>query len=180
MRQRIGKLASVTALCGLIFGCQVVKSSHPEPVRNLNALASIHSIFISDLREEDSSHLIERSNLIREAIQEGLTRSGRFTVVQDPAQADAVLDGLAGVERWYHGMEGYYGMEGDLDSHELGVGTLRLIDSKTKQTIWTHEYETGFLSPKQSVAERVGEQVVEKLLQDASPATTTKPATTRE
>ena len=170
----------MVTFCSLLLGCQVLKGSHPEPVRDLRALSSVQSIYVTELREDDTSNLIERSNLVREMIQEGLARSGRLTVVQDPSQADAVLDGLAGVERWYHGMEGYYGMEGDLDSHELGVGKFRLVDSKTKHTIWTHEYETGFLSPKQSVAERVGEQVVERLLQDMSQTESSKTGTTSQ
>ncbi|MBH0201366.1 MAG: hypothetical protein HP496_03440 [Nitrospira sp.] len=97
-----------------------------------------------------------------------MVKSGRFSVVQDPQQADAILTGLVGVERWYHGLEGYYGMEGDLDDHELGVGNVRLVDSRTKQPIWRHKYQPGLLSPTQSVAERVADQVVEKLLHDAS------------
>jgi hypothetical protein len=164
----MSRLASMTALCSLLLGCQALKSSHPEPVRDLRAVSSVHTIYIAELREDDTSNLIERSDVVREAIREGLAQSGRFAITQDLSQADAVLTGLAGVERWYHGMEGYYGMEGDLDTHELGIGKLRLEDAKTKKVIWTHEYETGFLNPKQSVAERVAEQVTEKLVSDAS------------
>lgn len=159
---------SCLTLCGVLVGCQGFKGAQSEPVPDHRALASIQSIFVADLGQEDEAHLLEASAAVREKISAGLSRSGRFSLVQDPQQADAVLAGLAGLERWYHGMEGYYGMEGDLDSHELGVGTLRLFDSKTKHIIWTHEYKTGFLRPTQTVAERVAEQVAEQLVHDAS------------
>lgn len=67
-------------------------------------------------------------------------------------------------------MEGFYGLEGDLDTHYLGVGHFRLVESKTNQTIWTHEYERGFLKPTQSITSRVAEQVVGKLLRDTARA----------
>lgn len=173
----MSRLVSMAALCSLLLGCQAFNSSHPEPVRDSQAISSVHSIYIAELREDDTSNLIERSDVVREAIQEGLARSGRFVIVQNLSEADAVLAGLAGVERWYHGMEGYYGMEGDLDTHELGIGRLRLEDAKTKKVIWTHEYETGFLSPKQTVAERVATQVIDKLMHDASDPAPDLPAT---
>lgn len=66
-----------------------------------------------------------------------------------------------------HGMDE---LEGDLDTHYLGVGHLRLTDSKTKQVMWTHEYERGFLKLHQSVQSRVAEQVADRLLRDATPA----------
>jgi hypothetical protein len=105
IRRRLVRLTSVATGCCLLMGCHVLPGSHPEPVRNLSALTSIHSIYVTELRENDSSNLIEGSIRVRETIQAELARSERFTVVQDPAQADAVLGGLAGVERWYHGME---------------------------------------------------------------------------
>lgn len=154
--------------CYVLVACQSVHNTPAESFRDAQVLSSIHSIYVDDLAHEEGANLVEETTSVRNHICDELAKSGRFFVVQDPAQADAILDGLVGVERWYHGMEGYYGMEGDLDTHELGVGKVRLIDSKTKQTIWKHEYETGFLSPKQSVAERVADQVVDRLLIDAT------------
>lgn len=110
--------------------------------------------------------VIEGSSLVRDKIWTGLTKSGRFPVAESPQHADAVLAGLAGYEKWYHGMEWLYEMEGNLDSHYPGVGHFRLMDSNTKQTIWMHEYKRGFLNPKQSVAERIAIQVVDKFLTD--------------
>jgi hypothetical protein len=130
----------------------------------------VKSIYIGDLGKEEGADIIEGSGVVREAIGRRLASAGRFSVVQSPEQADAVLAGLAGYEKWYHGMEGFYELEGNLDTNYLGVGHFRLEDAKTKQMIWTHEYKRGFLDPKQSVAERVAEQAVEKLLHDTARA----------
>ncbi|MDH4303512.1 MAG: hypothetical protein OEV53_05570 [Nitrospira sp.] len=126
------------------------------------------SIYIDDLGKEEGANLIEGSAKVREEIRTGLAKSGRFSIVQSPQEADAILSGLAGIEKWYHGMEGFYGLEGDLDTHYLGVGHFRLVESNSKQTIWIHEYERGFFKPHQSVTSRVAEQTVNKLLQDVS------------
>jgi hypothetical protein len=121
-----------------------------------------------DLGKEEGADLIEGSSLVRDEIREGLARSGRFSIVESPQQADAVLAGLAGFEKWYHGMEGFYGLEGDLDTHYLGVGNFRLIESKSNQTIWTQEYKKGLFKLHQTVANHVAEQMVGKLLQDTA------------
>ncbi|MDH4082866.1 MAG: hypothetical protein OEV99_12715 [Nitrospira sp.] len=164
------RTALLGSLCCLLVACQSVTERHSDFVLDAPALASVRSIYIEDLGHDEGADLVEETDSVREKISTGLAESGRFSVVQDPQQADAVLTGLVGVEPWYHGMEGYYGMEGDLDDHELGVGKLRLVDSKTKRPIWTHKYETGLLKPNQSVAERVADQVVDKLMHDVRQA----------
>lgn len=162
------RTVSIASLCCLLLGCQSFKEGQSEQPENVPALISVRSIYIEDLRHDEGAELVEETGSVRERISTGLAKSGRFFVVQDAQQADAILTGLVGVERWYHGLEGYYGMEGDLDDHELGIGNVRLVDSRTKQPIWAHKYQPGFLSPTQSVVDRVAEQVVEKLLHDAS------------
>lgn len=161
---------SIVSLCCVLVACQSFKEQHPESLLNAHTLASVRSIYIEDLGHEEDADLIEKTGSVREKISTGLAQSKRFSVVQDLQQADSILTGLVGVERWYHGMEGYYGMEGDLDDHELGIGKVRLLDSKTKQPIWMHKYEPGLLSPTQSVTERVADQIVDKLLHDAARA----------
>jgi hypothetical protein len=71
---------------------------------------------------------------------------------------------VAGFQRWYFGMESFYGLEGSLNTQYSGIGMVRLLDSKTKQPIWTHEYETGFFHPTQSVVDRVADQFADQLL----------------
>jgi hypothetical protein len=162
------RIVPILILCGLLAACQSTPGVPPPVVHDLTRLASVKSIYIEDLGREKDADLIEGSDIVKEEISAGLTKSGRFSAAGSPQQADAVLTGLAGFEKWYHGMEGFYGLEGDLDTHYLGVGHFRLVDSKTTETIWTHEYKTGFLNPRQSVAERVAHQVVDKLVHDAS------------
>jgi hypothetical protein len=65
-------------------------------------------------------------------------------------------------------MEAFYGLEGSLNTQYSGIGMVRLLDSKTKEPIWTHEYETGFFHPTQSVVDRVADQVADKLLRDTA------------
>lgn len=160
--------ASILALCAILAACQSHPSVVSQAVQDLSRLASVKSIYIEDLGKEKDADLIEGSSLVREEISTVLARSRRFSVAKSPQEADAVLTGVAGFERWYHGLEGFYELEGNLDTNYLGVGHFRLVESKTKQTIWTHEYEKGLLHPKQSVAERVADQAVEKLLRDTA------------
>lgn len=162
------RVVSIVTLCSFLAACQSTPGVSQRPVLELPRLALVKTIYIENLGEERDADLIEGSNLVREEISTELARSGRFSVVQSPQEADAVLVGLAGFEKWYHGMEGFYGLEGDLDTHFVGVGHVRLVESKTKQTIWTHEYQRGFLKPTQSITSRVAEQMVDKLLHDAT------------
>jgi TolB-like protein len=161
---------SIFMLCGLLASCQSTPGVVPPVVHDLNRLASVKSIYIEDLGKEKDADLIEGSGIVREEIRTRLAQSGRFSVVQSPQEADAILEGLAGFEKWYHGMEGFYGLEGDLDTHYLGVGHFRLLDSRSKQIIWTHEYQRGLFKLHQTVTSRVAEQTVDKLLRDATRA----------
>ena len=160
----------IMTLWALLPACQTTPGVSPQAVQDLPRLASVKSIYIEDLGKEKDADLIEGSSLVRDKISTELARSGRFSVVQSPQEADAVLNGLAGFEKWYHGMEGFLGFEGDLDTHYLGVGHFRLVESNTKETIWTHEYEKGLLKPNQSISSRVAEQMVDKLLRDTARA----------
>jgi hypothetical protein len=163
------RAVSILTLCSLLAACQGLA---PQPVHDLHRLAAVKTIYIGDLGKEEGADLIEASTMVRERIETGLAQSGRFSIVRSPEEADAILAGVAGIERWYHGMEGFYGLEGDLDTHHLGVGRLRLIDTHTQQVIWTHTYKGGFLKLHQSVSSRVADQVTEKLLADVTLAGT--------
>jgi hypothetical protein len=164
------RTVAILALCCLLTACQSADSVSPKAIQDSARLASVKSIYIEDLGKEEGADVIEKSEIVRAQIGAALAQSGRFSIVTTPQQADAILAGIAGIEQWYHGMEGFYGLEGDLDTHYLGVGHLRLIDSKTKQIIWTHEYERGLFKLHQTVESRVAEQVAARLLRDASPA----------
>ncbi len=155
---------TIVALCCLLLGCHRTFGVPTDLVQDLPALTSIRSIYIEDLAHGEDPHLVEGSDLVKERIREKLVQSGRFSIVDTPEEADASLTGVAGFQRWYFGMESFYGLEGSLNTQYSGIGMVRLLDSKTKQPIWTHEYETGFFHPTQSVADRVADQVADKLL----------------
>jgi hypothetical protein len=74
-------------------------------------------------------------------------------------------------------MEAFYGLEGSLNTQYSGIGMVRLLDSKTKEPTWTHEYETGFFHPTQSVVDRVADQVADTLLHDTARADSDKTGT---
>jgi hypothetical protein len=161
---------TVLALCCLLPGCHRTFGVPRDLVQDLPALASVRSIYIADLTHGEDPYLVEGSDQVRKRIRARLVQSGRFSIVDIPEQADATLTGVAGFQRWYFGMESFYGLEGSLNTQYAGIGMVRLLDSRTKQPIWTHEYETGFFHPTQPVVDRVADQVADKLLRDAERA----------
>lgn len=159
----------------MLLGCHRTFGVPTDIVLDLPALASVRSVYIADLTHGEDPYLVEGSDLVKEKIRERLTQSGRFSIVDTLEEADAALTGVAGFQRWYFGMESFYGLEGGLNTQTSGIGMVRLLDSKTKQLIWAHEYETGFFHPTQSVTDRVADQVADKLLSDAVRAESTPP-----
>jgi hypothetical protein len=165
---------SILTLCCLLVACHRTFGVPTEIVRDFDALALIKTIYIDDLSHGEDPNLVEGSDLVKEKIAAKLSQSGRFTIVTAPEKADAALTGVAGFQRWYFGMESFYGLEGSLNTQYAGIGMVRLLHSKTEQPIWTHEYEAGLFHPTQSVADRVADQIVEKLLHDAIHADTNR------
>jgi len=159
---------AIIALCCLLLGCHRTFGVPTDIVEDLPALASVRSLYIEDLAHGEDPHLVEGSDLVKEKIREKLIQSGRFTITDTPEQADAALTGVAGFQRWYFGMESFYGLEGSLNTQYSGIGMVRLLGSKTKQPIWTHEYETGLFRPTQSVVDRVADQFADTLLNAAA------------
>ncbi|MCP9439038.1 MAG: hypothetical protein NNA20_08765 [Nitrospira sp.] len=158
----------LVVLCCSLVACHRTFGIPRDMVRDLPSLASVRTIYIDDLTHGENPHLVEGSDLVKEKIRQTLTQSGRFVVVERPEHADALLTGVAGFQRWYFGMESFFGLEGSLNTQYAGIGMIRLLDAKTKRPIWTHEYETGVFHPTQPVVDRVSKQIAEKLLSDAS------------
>lgn len=164
---------AILALCGLLLGCHRTFGVPTDIVQDLPALASVRSVYIADLAHGEDPFLVEGSDLVKEKIRLRLVESGRFSIVDTLEEADAALTGVAGFQRWYFGMESFYGLEGSLNTQYAGIGMVRLLNSKTKQLIWAHEYESGFFRPTQNVVDRVADQFVDKLLNDATRAANT-------
>lgn len=161
-------MLALAACLSLLAACHRTFGIPRDVVRDLPTLASVRTIYIEDLTHGEDPHLVEGSDLAKEKIRQKLTQSGRFIVVDRPDQADALLTGVAGFQRWYFGMESFFGLEGSLNTQYAGIGMVRLLDAKTKRPIWTHEYETGFFHPTQPVVDRVAIQITEKLLADSA------------
>ena len=165
---------SILILCFMLMACHRTFGVSTERVEDLAALVSVKTIYVDDLSHGEDPHLVEGSDEVRNKIMERLAQSKRFSVVDNPEQADALLTGVAGFQGWYFGMESFYGLEGSLNTQYAGIGMVRLLNSTTKQPIWTHEYEAGFYYPNQSTADRVADQIVDTLLVFAMSADTQK------
>jgi hypothetical protein len=82
-----------------------------------------------------------------------------------------VLTGVAGVERRYNSSvttDPNGNVSGAGNTSYAGVGVLRLVDTKTDETIWVFEYKRGFSFG--SASSRVADKTVEQLLKDAKAA----------
>lgn len=88
--------------------------------------------------------------------------------MERPESADAVLTGVAGVERSYD--ESVYGdqygnLRGSGGTWFTGMGVLRLVDVSTDETVWVFAYKPGYSFS--GASSRVADKTVEKLLKDA-------------
>jgi hypothetical protein len=127
--------------------------------QNTSKLANIHKIYLDSLGNE------EGSDLVREKIRLRLAKSDRFSVVERAESADAVLTGVAGVVRSTVPVSTVNGSISGGGTHFSGVGVLRLVDTKTDETIWVYEYKRGFSLT--GASDRVADKTVEQLLKDS-------------
>lgn len=143
----------VIVLFMLSSGC-VPSTLNTVPVSPAKAaqLAAVRTLYLDGLGNEDGA------DLVREKIRARLIASNRFIVVENPQQAEAVLVGVAGVEKSIS--------EGE--THYRGMGIFRIVERSTDSTIWSYEYKRGFMLFG-SVSSRVADQVVDRLLLDAGP-----------
>src|SRR4030095_13932271 len=132
--------------------------------QNETKLANVKKIYIGDLGKEDGA------DLVREKIRLRLLKSERFTVVETPEAADAILTGVAGVERREYSSVSTNpstgAVSGSGGTSYAGLGILRLVDVKSQETVWTFEYKRGFGFG--SASSRVANKTVEQLLKNAT------------
>jgi hypothetical protein len=129
-------------------------STIPQPQQ----LGQIRTIYIEELGAEDGS------DLVREKIRLELSKTDRFTVVERPDQADAVLRGTAGVAS----------PQRQGTTRYSGTGVLRLVERETERTVWVFEYIPSTGGPR-SVSTKVAQELVTYLLRDARGGGTRKP-----
>ena len=134
----------------------------PSAARVNPRLKDVHKIYVRSFSAvtNDDVTLDKGSpeNVYRKVVA-SLVSSGRFAVVKDEAKADAALEGTAG----------YFKSEKNGETYSNGYAHLELVDSKSKELIWTFDYKRhaavgGYAS------DRVATQFIEKLLADAKTA----------
>lgn len=143
---------TVTALAILVgsVGC-ASGGKIPKLAPNYSALSQAKSIYLGDFGGGNGT------DLVKEKLRARLMSSQRFVVVETSDKADATLLGSAGVEKSQR--------EGTTDY--AGSGLLRLVDNRTQETIWAHEYTRGMMFGG-SVSTRVANQMADALLHDAN------------
>jgi hypothetical protein len=155
----VGKYRVLAGIVALLF---VPTISNAQNNSTVNKLTNIHKIYIGDLGNQ------EGADLVREEIRLRLLKSDRFSVVERPEVADAGLTGVAGVVRSTTAVktDSANGAVSGGRTVLSGVGIVRLVDTKTEETIWVYEYKPGFSFKGASVADKT----VDQLLKDAQPS----------
>jgi hypothetical protein len=103
-------------------------------------LREIRAIYVADLGQT------EKAKTLRTEIINELARSNRITVVETPAEADAVLSlsikhGTRNVDHTYE----EFGQPG-LKTNSIVVATQELVfrlDSREKRTLWSAKFDAG-------------------------------------
>src|SRR5437588_71563 len=128
-------------------------------------LKDVHKIYVDQLRNVGTEHgktvvmAWGSSDEVREALVAALASSARFAAVKEEVKADAEIEGTAG----------YIKSEKDGKKFTSGFARLELIDIKSKEVLWTFQYErTPGTGGK--AADRVANQFIEALLMDAQVA----------
>lgn len=111
-------------------------------------LKEIKTIYVDQLGSE------EGADLVREKIKLRLLKSKRFTLVEDRDAADAILSGAAGLPRRWNGVP-------------VPVAVLRLIDPRTKETLWIYEHKSAAITIRSTP---MPDKVIDKLEKDAKTA----------
>lgn len=126
-------------------------------------LASITEIYLGELGKG------EDVDLFREKIRLRLMKSKRFVVVETEEDADATLTGAVGISSNQVSSVSTNPATGQVTGGGAtvyeGSGVVRLIDSKTKETIWIYEYKRGFFRPRSASGDVAG-KIVSSLLKD--------------
>ena len=133
-----------TVSMALVMGMAALVSVIPVHAQENMRLADVRAIYVDDLGSDAGA------DLIREKIKMRLVESGRFTVVESPGSADAILAGAAAVHT------NTYGTDGDTHTARKGRGVFRLIEPHTQEVIWITEigWNFGFGSAESKVAKK--------------------------
>ena len=160
--------------------------------QNASKLKSIKKIYIGELGKKPEAELI------REKIRLRLAQSGRFSVVEKTEEPDAMLTGVVSVETvntlvvggaagvsWgqppydpiygpvyrpgYGGRTIDVGTYGGKEPAQAGTAVLKLIDSKSQETIWVYEIKPEGAG-REGATSQVADKAVKQLLKEAKKA----------
>ena len=136
----------------------------PAMAQNTQKLASVKKIYLGELGKD------EMSDLIREKIRIRLMKSDRFSVVETPESADAILIGATGVSSKHVSTISTNPVTGQVSGSGgtvyEGNAVVRLVDAQTKETIWIYEYKRGFFRPRSASGDIAG-KIIDHLTKDA-------------
>lgn len=160
----------ILALCAVLFitlsGCKHSAENKVQAEDKVqeeyDQLATVSKIYLGDFGSK------EDANFIKEKIRARLLKSKRFTVVEDPKLADAVLMGSANTDKGYssnYSANNYGGSGGGHTTYAAYV-VLRLVSTKNPETIWIVEAS----SQRGYVSTNVSNAVFDKLHKDAARA----------
>ncbi|HYH86663.1 MAG TPA: hypothetical protein VEX60_14515 [Pyrinomonadaceae bacterium] len=150
------KRSLLVSLCLLLLGTSAFSQSNQK-------LASVTKIYLGELGKG------EGADLVREKIRLRLMKSKRFIVVETEEDADAILTGAVGISSNQVSSVSTNPATGQVTGGGAtvyeGSGVVRLIDPKTKETIWIYEYKRGFFRPRSASGDVAG-KIVSSLLKD--------------
>lgn len=158
MRTTMMRNSILGALLLLSISGEAQSQVHPR-------LKDVRTIYVAHMshvgREHGRIAVMEpmSNNDVRDSLVAHISTSGRFAAVTDERKADAMVDGSAGYKK----------SERNGKAFTSGFAQLQLVDTKSKEVLWTFEYKrTPGAGGK--AADRVASQFVEKLIKDAKAA----------
>jgi hypothetical protein len=116
----------------VVFSLAVLVNARDESINP--QIRDVKRIYVSELGTTDSA------DLIREKIRLRLMQTGKFTIVDNREEADAVLTGTVVMEKH---VEGDFK---DIDTKNKGVAVFYLRRAGTNEVIWTYEYKPKFFN----------------------------------
>jgi hypothetical protein len=155
-------MQKVFAIIALCFSLAVSTSCASKCKTKYPALINIKRIHVSNFGDNYGA------DLVQEKIRLRLANSNRFSVVNTPDNADAILTGIAGIDRNFGGA--WDGSGGSMGTRFSAYVVLSLVETKTTETVWSYEDNCRHGS---SVSSCIADATIDKLIQDKACANKT-------
>jgi len=128
-RLRLIALAGITLIAGALQGC-----GYALVGRGTNVPANIQRVYLSPL--ENTTRRSEVEQILTRALSEELVTRKRFTVVNDTAQADAVLQGKV---IGFDVSPLTYDAQGRATQYQITILASMLFKDKADKVIWQND-----------------------------------------